>query len=103
MNPQLKSLSVKETAELAGSCPRTIWRLIRKGKLKAYKLGRVYRIDLKDWEAYKNSRAVGAGESRRPALRWQDLGGHAKRLWGDICGRHRPEYAEGSHRAVVEP
>jgi len=44
-------LKIKEAAELLAVNPETVRRLIRKGKLKAVKIGRLWRIRKEDIEA----------------------------------------------------
>ncbi len=44
-------LKIKEAAEFLAVNPETVRRLIRKGKLKAVKIGRLWRIRKEDIEA----------------------------------------------------
>jgi excisionase family DNA binding protein len=45
-------LSIEEVADLLGVNYQLIYRLVRAGELPAARLGRVYRIDRRDLEAY---------------------------------------------------
>jgi len=47
-----KLLSIEEVAEILGLEYKTIYRLVRNGKLPAAKVGRVYRIYMADLESY---------------------------------------------------
>jgi excisionase family DNA binding protein len=47
-----KLLSIEEVAEILGLEYKTIYRLIRSGELPAARVGRVYRVDRADLEAY---------------------------------------------------
>jgi excisionase family DNA binding protein len=57
-----KLLKVPEVAKRLGISKRTVWRWIKDGKLKVYRLGeKTIRIDEKDLEAFM----VGAGASAK--------------------------------------
>jgi excisionase family DNA binding protein len=45
-------LSIKQAAELVSCDPMTIRRHIKKGKLKAYKVGKNYRIEIDELTAW---------------------------------------------------
>ena len=47
-------LSVKQVAEMLSLTPRTIYKYIKSGKLKAYKIGYVWRIYEQDLEEFIN-------------------------------------------------
>ena len=47
-----KMLNIKEVRELLDLSERTIFRLIKDGKLKGFKAGREWRFEQKDIDAY---------------------------------------------------
>ena len=47
-----KLLSIEEVAEILGLEYKSIYRLIRGGKLPAARIGRVYRVNMADLEAF---------------------------------------------------
>jgi len=53
-------LSIEEVADLLGVNYQLIYRLVRSGELPAARLGRVYRVDRRDLDAYL-SRAKQSG------------------------------------------
>lgn len=52
----MKYYTVKEIADLLQLTERGIQQWIRQGKLTAYKMGREYRIEEKDFQAFMESR-----------------------------------------------
>ena len=52
-------LSVKQVAEMLSLTPRTIYKYIKSGKLKAYKIGYVWRIYEQDLERFIKSKQEG--------------------------------------------
>ena len=54
-------LSIEEVADFLGVNYQLIYRLVRAGELPAARLGRVYRIDRRDLEAY-----LSRSKKRRP-------------------------------------
>lgn len=48
-------LTPEEVAEILKIAKNTVYELIKRGELNAYKVGKKFRIDLKDIEEYKNS------------------------------------------------
>lgn len=44
--------TVEEVAKLLKVNPMTIYRCIKKGKLNAYKIGKIFRIDKKDFSKF---------------------------------------------------
>lgn len=59
-----ESLSVAETCLVLNVSRWTLWRLVRKGKLVAFKVGRAKRFHLADIRRFKSANAVkvdGAG------------------------------------------
>ena len=46
-------LTVREIAEDLGVCKMTVYRLIHGGQLDALKVGESYRIEEKDYQAYR--------------------------------------------------
>ena len=54
---QDKSLTPQEVADILKIAKNTVYELIKRGELKAYRVGRKFRVDLQDVEDYKyNSR-----------------------------------------------
>ncbi len=51
------SMTPEEVAELLKIKKNTVYELIKRGDLNAYRVGRKYRIDLKDIDAYKQRQA----------------------------------------------
>lgn len=49
----------KEIADMYGVSVRTVWEWIKSGKLKAYRIGRLYRIYKEDLEQFKKSGSKG--------------------------------------------
>lgn len=49
-----KSLKPEEVASILKITKNTVYALIKRGELKAYRIGRKIRVDLQDVEAYKN-------------------------------------------------
>lgn len=45
-------LTVEDVAQKLAIKPRTVWGLIRSGKLEAVKIGRVYRIEQASFERF---------------------------------------------------
>jgi excisionase family DNA binding protein len=58
LNPEY--VSVSEAARILGADPRTVRRLITRGKLRALSFGRVYRVELASIGAMR----VEAGDER---------------------------------------
>ena len=55
MSAQPKLLTIREVAERAGVCERTVRRWIKAGDLRAIRpgrSGRIVRIDERDWRAF---------------------------------------------------
>ena len=48
-------LTPEEVADILKIAKNTVYELIKRGELNAYKVGKKFRIDLKDLEEYKNS------------------------------------------------
>lgn len=55
MDKKQDYLTIVETAKLLRVCDRTIRRQIKEGKLKAYKVGRSYRITQESIQEYLNN------------------------------------------------
>ncbi|MBV9789069.1 MAG: helix-turn-helix domain-containing protein [Chloroflexi bacterium] len=53
-------LTISEIATLLHLSPTTIWRQIKRGELRALKIGKSYRIRRSDFEALLTSAAVSA-------------------------------------------
>lgn len=62
MNEDL-ALTPLEVAEILKITKNTVYELIKRGELKAYKVGNKLRIDAKDVEEYKNSTKSGKGHN----------------------------------------
>lgn len=56
-----KFLSVEEVAGILGVDYQLIYRLVRAGELPAVRVGRVYRIDRSDLDAFVAARKTGRG------------------------------------------
>ena len=50
-----KLLTCREVAQIYGVKPATVWGWIRTGRLKAVKLGRLYRVEEKEAEKLKEA------------------------------------------------
>lgn len=51
-NPQRLAVTYLEAAEMLGLCERTVWQLVKDGKLKACRTGRAVRIPVAELERY---------------------------------------------------
>ena len=47
-NNERLAYSVNEVAEMTGLCTKTVYNLVSSGKLKAFKVGRTWRIKTED-------------------------------------------------------
>ena len=56
---ELKVYTPTEAAELLKVNPQTVWKYIREGRLRASKLGRVYRIRESDLELLLDQTSTG--------------------------------------------
>lgn len=54
-------MGTTEAAERLGIVPRTLYRLLDEGKIPAYKLGRVIRIEVDDLDAFLEEHRVPPG------------------------------------------
>ncbi len=50
-----KYFSCKEVADKYGVTVRTVWCWVREGKLKAVRIGKLYRIKQQDLDAFENA------------------------------------------------
>lgn len=55
-------LSTAEAAEALGVTPRTLYRLIDRGEIPAYRLGRVIRLKTPEVDAYIDGSKIEPGE-----------------------------------------
>ncbi len=53
MTPKVTTYTVAEVAERWRVCGKTVWRLLRRGKLRAVKIGRSTRIRESEVERYE--------------------------------------------------
>jgi excisionase family DNA binding protein len=58
-------LTVDETADLLRVCSSTVYRLLKTGKIQAFKLGRVWRFNLEDIDRWRLANTSPTGK-RRP-------------------------------------
>lgn len=58
-------LTVKQVAERLGVCKMTVYRLIHGGHLDALKVGESYRIEEKDYQAYRRKAKTRGAKSDR--------------------------------------
>jgi excisionase family DNA binding protein len=69
-----KLLSLEEAAEILGVEYKTVYRLVRAGKISAGKVGRVYRIKREDLDAYfESSKQRIAAKTRRDLIPLENL------------------------------
>ena len=61
MEKSREYLSLEEVADLLGVNYQLIYRLVRSGELPAIRLGRVYRVDRTDLDAYLESTKTSRG------------------------------------------
>ncbi|MCA9311727.1 MAG: helix-turn-helix domain-containing protein [Phycisphaerales bacterium] len=89
-----KLLTLEDAAETLGVDYKTVYRLVRAGELPAGKVGRVYRIDPDDLEAYfestKSGRPVAMRQWRccvtgRRIVSELDIGGYDAKTGRPIC------------------
>jgi putative molybdopterin biosynthesis protein len=50
-----RMLTIKEVAQILKVKPLTVYNWVKAGKLRAYKLGRIYRVAEKDLEVFLSS------------------------------------------------
>ena len=60
-------LSIQDVARRMGVHQKTVRAYIASGQLKAKKLGRLYKISVKDYEEFSGAELVGNGEAHQPA------------------------------------
>lgn len=60
-----KSISIQEAAEILSVHRVTVYRLIRSGKLPAFRVGRIWRIREKDLEKITERKGVRKGDYKR--------------------------------------
>lgn len=65
MNNQTASYTTEEIAEMLKVSKLTVYDLIKKGDLRAYRVGRQMRVDEEDLEAYKESSKNGHAERKQ--------------------------------------
>ncbi|MCK4872149.1 MAG: helix-turn-helix domain-containing protein [Phycisphaerales bacterium] len=107
-----KLLSLDEAAEILGVEYKTVYRLVRSGKLPAGRVGRVYRIKRSDLDAFfESSKTAVANETPVPArnllccitgkriVSELDIGGYASDTGEPICRQAWDEGWRSSRRA----
>jgi len=63
------ALTPQEVAKILKIAKNTVYELIKRGELNAYKVGNKFRIDLQDVEAYKNkAKKIKEAKAESPAL-----------------------------------
>ncbi len=109
-------LSLDQVAEILGVEYKTVYKLVRKGKLPAGKVGRVYRVKREDIDNFfESSKEQLAKETQReltPVCNLQccvtgnrivsnlDIGGYAQNTGQPIC---RTAWEEGHRSAQILP
>lgn len=64
MDESIRWMSTRETSQRLGITLRTLYRFIDEGRLPAYKLGRVIRIQESDVERFIDSARISPGDLR---------------------------------------
>ena len=93
-------LSVEEVADILGLEYKTIYRLVRSGDLPAARIGRVYRVDRADLEAYleRQKQVVHKDATGKKHIARRDLrcGGCGARIVSELGIAGRCEVCEAA-------